>query len=157
MRRAGFKMLIGLAPGWIAVTLRLPDSAVSAAVMIGLDVTETDLVDRCAGLSGPLLIEGLTDGHSWQPNAVDLHDRAAISLWVRGMAADADPAEVRVRINGADLPASHISAPVDGVVQVNALLPCGLADGPLTVNNVHRASVSAPAHAVAKRAPAYSA
>lgn len=55
---AVFKMPISLAPGWVPVTLRLPNSAVSAAVMIGLDVTENDLVDRCAGLSGPLLIEG---------------------------------------------------------------------------------------------------
>lgn len=152
---AVFKMPISLAPGWIPVTLRLPNSAVSAAVTIGLDVTENDLVDRCAGLSGALLIEGLTDGHSWQPNSVDLHDRAAISLWVRGLATDADPVDIRVRINGADLPPSYRSAPVDGVVQVNALLPSGLADGGLTVNIVHRALVSAPAHAIAKRVRAY--
>lgn len=99
----------------------------------------------------------MTDGHSWQPNAVDLHDRAAISLWVRGLEADAKLADVRVRVNGADLPPSHISAPVDGVVQVNTLLPCGLADGGLTINIVNRASVSLPTHAVAKRVPTYSA
>ncbi len=152
---AVFKMPIGLAKGWIPITLRLPGSAVSAAVVIGLDVTETDLAERSAGIPGGLLIEGVTDGYSWQPNAVDLHDRAAISLWVRGLAANANPAEVRVRINGADLAASHISASVDGVAQVNVLLPSGLADGGLTVNIVNGGAVSPPAHAVAKRPPAY--
>jgi len=152
---AGFKVPIGLAPGWIPITLRLPESAVSAAVTIGLEVTEVDLVARCAGTTGQLEIEGLADGYSWRPNVVELRDRAAISLWVRGLDADLGLADIRVRINGADLPASYRSAPVDGVVQVNALLPTGLADGGLTVNLVHGETVSPPAHAVAKRQPAY--
>ena len=153
--QAGFKIPIGLAAGWIPITLRTPDSAVSAPVIIGLDVTAVDVVARCAGTTGPMEIEGLTDGYTWQPNSVDLHDRAAISLWVRGLAAGAGLDDIRVRINGADLPPSYRSAPVDGVIQVNALLPSGLADGGLTVNIVHRASVSAPAHAIARRVPAY--
>jgi uncharacterized protein (TIGR03437 family) len=59
---------------------------------------------------------------------------SCVSLWASGLPEDCDRSQVRVRLNGTDMPAVFVSSPDDeGATQVNALLPCRLQPGPATI------------------------
>ncbi|WP_051670416.1 methyltransferase domain-containing protein [Bryobacter aggregatus] len=151
---AVFKIPLGLDPGWIPVTLRVGNSAVSNTVTIGLDVSDLQRLGRAIPkTSGSPVIETLTDGFTWERNVIEVQTGAAFSMWVR----DLPTGEVKVRINGTDVPSSFVSEPEDGVTQVNALLPSGIAEGTLTINVIGGEQMSPPVEAIAKRRPAYSA
>ena len=60
-----------------------------------------------------------------------------MSLWVTGLPADVRFSSLRVRLNGADLPATYVSeADQNGKRQVNALLPSQLKAADATVHLV---------------------
>jgi uncharacterized protein (TIGR03437 family) len=80
----------------------------------------------------------VADGKSFESKRIRVGDDSAISVWVAGLPLQAGLAEVRVRLNGADLPAIWL-APADGDAprQVNALLPGGMEPASAQVSLVY--------------------
>ena len=123
------KLPPGLDPGWHKASIRIRDSAQSNAVRIPVDVPEGERL-RPSGVAADTAIRLVTDGRTWERYKVHVGVDACLSLWVWGLPEDCDRWQVRVRLNGTDLPASYLSVPdQEGLRQVNALLPAGLAPG----------------------------
>ena len=142
-----FKLPCGIAAGWSAVRVRVPGSAFSNPVRIGVDVSEEERQRRTLATPGgaEIRIEIVADGKTWERNQVRTRQDACISLWVRGMPEGCHAADVLVRLGGNDLPCIFLSEPDPaGLRQVNALLPPGLAPGQVDVNLVVAESVTAP-------------
>ena len=79
---------------------------------------------------------------------VRLGEEAWISLWIEGLPYAATMEDVRVRLNGTDLPAGFLSVPdEDNRRQVNARLPRGLHESDAQITVVYRETES-PAVAV---------
>jgi tRNA (mo5U34)-methyltransferase len=143
-----FKLPSGIEAGWRDVRLRVPSSACSNTVRIGVDVSEEERRRRAEPTPGSteIQIEIVADGKTWERNQVRVRQDACISLWVRGMPAECRAADVLVRLGGHDLPCIFLSEPDPaGLRQVNALLPPGLAPASLSVNLVLGGVVSPPA------------
>ncbi len=144
---AVLKLPPGLPAGWTNVRLRVRDSAYSNTVRIGLDVSSDDLQSRTQAAGGhrEFMIEGVTDGKSWEPDRVRIGPDACVSLWVRGLSRDSRAQDVYVRIDGRELPSVFVSEPdARGLQQVNALLPAGLSPGRANVNVTTGDSVTPP-------------
>jgi hypothetical protein len=132
---ANCKLPPGLDPGWYDARLQIRDSAVSNPVRIGVDIPEGERRNRSAAAgSGDLLIRLVTDGRTWERYRVHVGMDSCLSLWASGLPEDCDRSQVRVRLNGTDMPAVFVSSPdAEGASQVNALLPCGLQPGPASI------------------------
>ena len=141
-----FKLPPGVTPGWKPVRLRVRDSAYSNTVRLGIDVSAEELHRRAqaSGNDSEFRIEGATDGKTWEPNIVRIGTDACVSVWVRGLPhRRAD--DVVIRINGRELPSVFVSeADSAGLLQVNALLPVGLAPGRVDINVAAGHSVTPP-------------
>ncbi|HVY94523.1 MAG TPA: hypothetical protein VHA14_17295, partial [Bryobacteraceae bacterium] len=131
--QVSFKLPPGLGAGWHAARLRVAGSRSSAAVQIGIDVQGRAW--RPAGMAG-LRVTRIGDGKTFESNRVRVGEESAISIWVAGLPASAREEEIRVRLNGTDLPAIWL-APDGDSRQVNALLPAGLATGTADVSVVY--------------------
>ena len=132
---ANCKLPPGLDPGWYDAHLRIRDSAVSNPVRIGVDIPEGERRNRsAAAASGDLRIRLVTDGRTWERYRVHVGMDSCVSLWASGLPEDCDRSQVRVRLNGTDMPAVFVSSPdAEGATQVNALLPCRLQPGPASI------------------------
>jgi SAM-dependent methyltransferase len=120
----------GLRPGWHDFTLRVANSAATKPVRIGVDVPDEARRYWPAEASNHQRIQSVTDGKTFERGRVRVGEGSAISVWVQGLAATADVADIRVRVNGADLPAIWLEPKGEGNArQVNAVLPPGTPTG----------------------------
>ncbi len=139
---ANCKLPTRLDPGWYEVKLRARDSAVSNSVRIGVDVGQASW-PVSLGPASDLAIRLVTDGRTWDRYQVHTGVDASVSLWVAGLPDHCDRSHVRVRLNGADLPAIYVSShDREGLSQVNALLPAGLQPGPGSITLIFGESES---------------
>lgn len=130
--QASCKLPLGLDAGWHAAKLRTAGSRSSVAVQIGIDVERRAWRPVCAS---ELRVTRIGDGKTFESKRVRVGDESSISIWVAGLPASAREEEIRVRLNGADLPAIWLEPSGDSR-QVNALLPAGLAPGAADVSVV---------------------
>ncbi len=131
---ANCKLPPGLDPGWYDVRLRVRASAWSNSVRIAVDVPEQERRRAAPGPAGDVEIRLVTDGRTWERYRVHTGVDACVSLWVAGLPDPCEPGAVRVRLNGTDLPAIYVSTrDREGLSQVNALLPVGLAAGRVSI------------------------
>jgi len=125
------KLPTRIEPGWYETRLRVRDSAWSNSVRIGVDVPRTPpelSADRSVA------IRLVTDGRNWERYRVRTGEDACVSLWVEGLPDECPREQVRVRLNGADLPAIYVSThDREGLTQVNALLPAGVGSGAASI------------------------
>jgi uncharacterized protein (TIGR03437 family) len=136
---------IGPAAGPASRTLRLrtSGSAFSQPATFAIDAPQ----DRpaAAEFSGPLEIQGLADGTTWEDNLVRLDRGNCVSLWVRGLPEDATRTRMGVRLGDADSQVLFVSAPdARGLRQINVRLPAQLAPGDYDVVVVYGTSVTGP-------------
>ena len=130
---ANCKLPTRLDPGWYEARLRVRNSPFSNAVRIGVDVP-TAQEPAAVSASSEVAIRLVTDGRNWDRYRVSCGADACVSLWVAGLPDPCERAHVRVRLNGADLPAVFVSShDREGLSQVNALLPAGLPPGPASI------------------------
>lgn len=119
-----------LQPGWHDLRLRTSGSAWSNPLQIGVDVSIRSQEDIQSRWTGPLAIVVVSDGKSWERNLVRLGVDSWMSLWVAGIPESAKAVDVRVRLNGTDLPVAFLSSTdKDQCRQVNIRLPSGLRPG----------------------------
>ncbi len=95
-----------------------------------MDVPEQERRRAAPKPAGDVEIRLVTDGRTWERYRVHTGVDACVSVWVAGLPDPCEPGAVRVRLNGTDLPAIYVSTrDREGLSQVNALLPVGLAAG----------------------------
>ncbi|HLG97540.1 MAG TPA: methyltransferase domain-containing protein [Bryobacteraceae bacterium] len=149
-----FKLPPGLEPGWHPARLRVRDSAWSHTILLALDTDEARRQERTLA-RGPRAIEiqSATDGETWEQNVVQMGPKASIALWARGLDG-LSTEKVCVRLDGRDIPAAYVGpSDANGLAQVNALLPHGLAAGIVSVNIAAGDSVSPPVRVRIVRKP----
>jgi hypothetical protein len=131
--QATCKLPPGLTSGWHHAMLRTSRSEFSAPLRIGIDAPRWD-----ACVDPELRLTRVADGKSFESARIRVGDDSAISVWVAGLPEQVRMAEVRIRLNGTDLPAIWL-APADGDAprQVNALLPAGMEPGDAQVSLVY--------------------
>jgi uncharacterized protein (TIGR03437 family) len=134
---ANCKLPTRLDPGWYEARLRVRNSEYSNSVRIGVDVPAASAAPMSASSdvsNRDVSIRLVTDGRNWERYRVNVGTDACVSLWVAGLPDACDRAHVRVRLNGADLPAIYVSShDREGLSQVNALLPAGIQAGPASI------------------------
>ena len=140
------KLPPGLCPGWHEFTLRVANSMPSKPVRIGVDIPSEARPYWATEASAQLRIHSVTDGKSFERSRVRVGADGALSAWVQGLPVTADVAEVRLRLNGTDLPATWLEPAGEGARQVNAVLPPGIAAGDARISVVigSRESVARP-------------
>jgi hypothetical protein len=118
--QVNFKMPPGLSQGWHNLSIRVADSAWSNEVRLAVDVpahAESLHVHRaCDGLNW---VDGeVTSGH--------------LTLWVKGLPANADLHNVRIYLGPARLTPEYLQATAneEGYRQINARLPRTAEPGP---------------------------
>ena len=112
---ANFRLPPGLDPGWKEVRLRTAGSPFSGSLRIAVDVPL---------VAGRLEVREACGGRTWAKDRVQEADQGMISLWVAGLAENADRANVRVHLGGSRLTLDYVSAPdASGCRQINARLP----------------------------------
>jgi len=131
--RAIVKLPPGIGAGWRDVRVRVRGSAWSNTVSIGVDIGDDERRRQGAVTdvrAEDFRIEIVADGKTWERNQVRIRPGACVSLWVRGLPGGCGRADVVVRLGDHELPSAFVSE-VDpqGLRQVNALLPGGLAPG----------------------------
>jgi tRNA (mo5U34)-methyltransferase len=136
--QATCKLPPGLEAGWHVARLRTEGSSYSAPLQIGID-NPTWRPDATSKLE----VTRVADGKTFESNRIRVGEESAISVWVKGLPADAAPADVRIRLNGTDLPATWL-APPENSRQINALLPAGINPGKAAVAAVFRGDETKP-------------
>jgi len=133
------KLPPGLSPGWHEVRLRTQDSAWSDPVRISVDLTEQERCEpEVPGNADSVRIVGVADGKSWESNLVRLTEEPCVSIWVVGIPSHGACKDLKVRLNGSDLPSTFLSDPdEEGRRQVNALLTGGTRPGPARLSVVY--------------------
>ncbi len=87
-----------------------------------------DLLPVQAG--GPTKIRRITNSESSEPVAPNRGRYAAVSLWIDKLPVEADLLQLDLRLGGKSARLTYLSAPeMDGLVQLNAVLPAGLGTG----------------------------
>ena len=100
----------------------------------------TALIDYGSGnlASAAKALARVADGKSFESKRVRVGDDSAISVWVAGLPLRTELADVRIRLNGTDLPAIWLApADSDAPRQVNALLPAGMEQASAQVGLVY--------------------
>jgi hypothetical protein len=103
--------------------------------------------------SGPLEIQGIADGATWEDNIVRLVREACVSIWVRGLPDEATRSLVRARIGSSDAQVLFVSAPDHQKLrQINVRLPAEIEPGdcPVVVLYGTSATDAKPLRAVPK-------
>ena len=141
-----FRLPPGLRPGWHDFVLRVAGSAPCKPIRIGVDVPDEARRYWPAEASNHLRIGSVTDGKTFERDRIRVGEDSAVSLWVQGLPATADAAEIRIRLNGTDLPATWLEPAGSGARQVNATLPPGISASEARISVVHgiRESVARP-------------
>jgi len=135
--QANCKLPLGLSKGWTDVQVAVGDSNWSNASRIPIDLSRAER--RSTGGSDSLIIAGVTDGRTYEPNRIHTGANACLSVWVGGIAEGTKQEEISVRLDGTDLPATFLSG-IDekGWRQINALLPPKMEEGEYFVTVVVR-------------------
>jgi hypothetical protein len=135
---ASCKLPPGLSAGWHTATLRTEGSRHSTPLRIGIDNPpwRPDATSK-------LVVTRIADGKTFELNRVHVGEESAISVWVAGLPTEATQADVKISLNGTDLPAIWLDAN-DTSRQINALLPSGLAPGKAVVSVVFNNSETKP-------------
>ena len=146
--QASCKLAPGLAPGWHLTRLRTHDSRWSAPVQIGVDVSSEDRRNRRAAALSQLEVTRLADGKTFESHRIQTGENSALSIWVSGLPANAAQQDIRIRLNGTDLPAVWLAPPDStqqiNARQINALLPAGLEPGTAAISVVHNNAETQP-------------
>jgi hypothetical protein len=121
--QATCKIPPGLTPGWHYARLRTSKSGFGSAVRIGIDLDGAARRGTCS--PGDFALARVADGKSFESRRIRVGTDSAISVW-----APVEDADIRVRLNGTDLPAIWVE-PGSGATprQINALLPAGIEPG----------------------------
>ncbi len=128
--QATCKLPPGLPAGWHDAMLRTCRSVFSPPLRIAIDIPRELRNWRGACPDASLRLTRVADGKTFESRRVRAGDDAAISVWVAGLPVHATAAEVRIRLDGTDLPAIWAAPPNgDAPRQINALLPAGLERG----------------------------
>jgi hypothetical protein len=118
------KVPLGLTRGWYDLKVRVADGDWSAPLQIGVGEHESA---PSLPEDPNLKIANATDGKTWEAYTVRLGADSWLSLWIEGLPDAARAEDVRVRMNGTDLPAAFLSArDAKGHRQLNAKVPGGL-------------------------------
>ncbi len=136
--QAACKLPPGLASDWYDVRLRVEGSRFTAPLQIGIDAPGPQPLPASS-----LEVTRLADGKTFEDRRIKAGDGSAVSVWVAGLPDDAATQEIRIRLNGTDLPAVWL-APSAPARQVNALLPAGLEPGRATVSVVFNNAETQP-------------
>jgi tRNA (mo5U34)-methyltransferase len=120
------KLPPGLSRGWHDVKISTRGSRWSDPSRIPVDLPRSDR--RAATGSESLRIHRVTDGKTYEPSRVRTGvPESSVSAWVVGIV---EGAQISLRLDGVDLPATYVSEPEpDGVRQINAMIPVGTEPG----------------------------
>jgi tRNA (mo5U34)-methyltransferase len=142
--QASCKLPPGLAPGWHVARLRVGKSRYSAALRIGIDISYSDRHSWHAPETSGLEMTRIADGKIFESGRIRVGVGSAISVWVAGLPEDSALPEIRLRLNGSDLPAVWLAPPTSDARQVNALLPAGIEPGDAMLSLVFRDTETGP-------------
>jgi hypothetical protein len=133
--QANCKLPLGLTKGWSDARVAIGEGKWSNAARIPIDMSRTER--RSSDGSDSLVIAGVTDGRTYEPNRVHTGPNACLSVWCSGIPNGTTQSEISVRLDGTDLPATYVSG-VDekGWRQLNALLPPSMEAGEYFVSVV---------------------
>ncbi len=128
------KLAPGLDAGWHTARVSVRESAFSNGVRIAVDLP----VEKRRLPAGPraegLRIHSVTDGRTFAESLVRTGEDACISMWAAGLLDSVTTGRLSLRLDGTDLPATWVSAPLaGGLRQINALLPPGIPPGRVKV------------------------
>jgi len=114
--QCNFRLPPGLTPGWHAVSMRVGNSSPSEGRLIAVDMPLN---------VGNLVIHSASDAFSWEHGIVgQIPDRrSAVSIWIRGLPANADRNNVTAFLGSMELDVDALKVFDAETVQVNALLP----------------------------------
>jgi SAM-dependent methyltransferase len=85
----------------------------------------------------PVLLGARPSGDGYSRNVPRRGRQAAVSLWIAGLPEDCSLTDLEVSFSGASIIPCHLTLGVDGVRQVNALLPRNFQVGPVTIGIAH--------------------
>jgi hypothetical protein len=136
--QATFMAPPGLASGWHPVRLRVRRGAPSNDIPVAVDVPLPDATPA---------ITGVADGTTWTPNTLAMSSGTTLCLWVDGLPDNADRANVRVVLDEARVPVTHVDAAGAGTGsrQINIEIPEDFPAGRHHVRVAVGAGVSDPA------------
>lgn len=122
------KLPPGLARGWHDVTISVRGSRWSAPSRIPVDLSKPERRASSSKVSADLRVVRIIDGKTYEAGRVRTGvPESSVSAWVEGIRDDAD---VSLRLDGVDLPATYIGAvDAEGARQVNAMVPVGTEAG----------------------------
>jgi tRNA (mo5U34)-methyltransferase len=157
---SGWQVDCGIGPGGGSasrtIRLRTSGSAFSEPATFVVDAPQDrSATAELAGaeFSGPLEIQGIADGVTWEDNVVWLEREACVSVWVGGLPDEATRSRVRVRIGSVDAQVLFVSA-LDGqkLRQINVRVPADIRPGdyPVVVMYGKAATASRPLRAAPK-------
>ena len=127
--QANCKLPPGLFRAWYDVRVAVGDCSWSNRARIPVDLSRAERRAQIK-ISLNLSIAGVTDGKTYESNRVKTGADSCISVWASGFAQDARKADVSIRLDGADLPATYLSEPDErGLRQINAMLPPQMESG----------------------------
>jgi tRNA (mo5U34)-methyltransferase len=144
LRSANTRLPPGMDAGWHEVRASVKGEAWSDPLRIAVDVpVHAEWIE----------IDVLCDGRTWARNTVDISSVPAhVSLWVRGLGENSDPANTAVALDGRRLTVTYVSQPDErGARQVNATLPAGVVEGEYGVTVKFAGVESKAAGLVARR------
>lgn len=129
MWQANAKLAPGLARGWNEVRIAAKNTEFSAPARIPVDVPRDERV--FARASDGIRIDRIIDGKTYAPGIARVGvPESSVSAWVWGIREGTAMSEISLRLDGADLPATYVSAlDASGLRQVNAMIPFGMAPG----------------------------
>ncbi len=142
--QASCKLPPGLATGWCRARLRAESSRYSAPLRIGIDISHSDRRNWRASEAPGLEMTRISDGRTFESGRIRVGEGGAVSVWVSGLPEDGALADIRLRLNGSDLPAVWLAPATGEARQVNALLPAGLEPGCAALSLVFRDSETQP-------------
>ncbi len=124
------KLPLGLSRGWHDVRVSLRSGAWSNPLRIPMDLSRNDRRAASGPISNSLEIVGVADGKTFEPSRVRTGVESCVSAWVAGLPDGTLSADVSLRLDGADLPATYVSDPDERALkQINAMLPPNLEPG----------------------------
>lgn len=139
--QASCKIPPGLNPGWHNTRLRAASTRYSPPLQIGLDAPQWRSI-----ANSTLEITRIADGKTFESNRIRTGENSAISVWVAGLPSDATNLDLRIRLNGTDLPVIWLQ-PEYTTRQLNAVLPSGLEPGKAEIIVLFKETETRPASA----------
>ncbi len=129
MWQANAKLAPGLARGWNDVKIAVKNTKFSAPARIPVDLPRDERV--LTRPSDEIRIDRIIDGKTYAPGIARVGvPESSVSAWVAGIGEGTAMSGVALRLDGADLPATYVSAlDSSGLRQVNAMIPVGMAPG----------------------------